>query len=241
MACPNCGSLEYRLITPNYVECTGFDKRRLARCGHRYQTGGPSVNSEAICACGNFAIGKCMDPDCGRWVCGDSECSVKYEGKRLCTEHALKWRKADDAIRESVNREHVRRTELSTEQFLKLAKEAGNPGMTLFYEDVRHGDVPRSLRKRDGQFSTPLHHGWKIQRWDTYGTPGSPYLDLILLSSGEYRACRNVNSIRPVLLPSKVQWPTYGDARESGVLKGPGGLGLNLKQKAIELGLDGHL
>ena len=178
MACPNCGSLEYRLITPNYVECTGFDKRRLARCGHRYQTGGPSVNSEAICACGNFAIGKCMDPDCGRWVCGDSECSVKYEGKRLCTEHALKWRKADDAIRESVNREHVRRTELSTEQFLKLAKEAGNPGMTLFYEDVRHGDVPRVSERGTVSFQRPYTTVGRSRGGTPMGPPGSPYLDL---------------------------------------------------------------
>jgi hypothetical protein len=50
-------------------------------CRHRYhEQQGDGMVDLAVCSCGTFAIGRCLD--CDRPVCGD--CSSVYGGRRLC-------------------------------------------------------------------------------------------------------------------------------------------------------------
>lgn len=98
MACPQCGGSDRHLIAPGYWERDSLITVRSVRpavgsvsdviphvetqrCGHRYHEGMGSTSDAPVCACGTFAVGRCMR--CGNGVCGDHS-SLGTDQKRYC-------------------------------------------------------------------------------------------------------------------------------------------------------------
>jgi hypothetical protein len=100
MACPHCGGMDRRAISPGFWECTsmlygevptglhpsgkfGPVYQTIAHpCGRRYQEGAPGGTGTLCQTCTVFAIGICAD--CGNPQCGN--CGRHYQGAFLCAQ-----------------------------------------------------------------------------------------------------------------------------------------------------------
>lgn len=98
MACPHCGGMERRAISPGFWECTSLLYGEVPTglppsgqfgpvfqtvahpCGRRYQEGAPGGSGMLCQTCTVFAIGICAD--CGIPQCGN--CGGHYRGAFLC-------------------------------------------------------------------------------------------------------------------------------------------------------------
>ena len=175
MACPSCGGTERTAIAPGYFECTtpGIttwvdmvpDGRGGARpleqsstqpCGERYQEGVPPMAHGDTCECGTFAIGNCQE--CGTPVCGDH--SGLFGGRRLCARDNERLRAA--------RAEEIRRQQIDVPTFLKLAAEAGNPGLrtwTLVKVTVHAPNKRRGLLGKRTVYQEPTRSERKLHAW----------------------------------------------------------------------------
>ena len=100
MACPQCGGMDRRAISPGFWECTSLVYGQMptglhpsgvfgpafqtvaSPCGRRYQEGATGGNGTLCQTCTVFAIGICAD--CGIPQCGN--CGLYFRGAFLCAQ-----------------------------------------------------------------------------------------------------------------------------------------------------------
>jgi thioredoxin len=124
VTCPSCGGAERRPIGLNFFECTSqvafvvrswaprpgympgpgvpmepVDQTEYKVCGHHY-TEGAASSVTPTCACGMFAIGRCVE--CGEPLCGKNACHALIGGRMHCREHARAAREAKAESRRAV-------------------------------------------------------------------------------------------------------------------------------------------
>jgi len=161
--CPRCGGGDALEVAPGFRECVSIiveehavlmpdpaDLRLMRpmpqrvdrRCGHRYQVGG-SASGGQLCACGTFAIGRCID--CETFVCGDH--SALQDGGRRCADHHAVARAVAREAAEAAKRQEEALPSRTVVAFLKAMTDAGDPGTIELWAE-RHSPYSRVEERR---------------------------------------------------------------------------------------------
>lgn len=178
MACPHCGGMERRAISPGFWECTsmlygevptglhpsgrfGPAFQTVAHpCGRRYQDGAPGGTGTLCQTCTVFAIGICAD--CGIPQCGN--CGRHYRGAFLCAQCLQARVAAEQAAAEQAAAGAARQKAAAEASAAQLADDR----VAWLRAAARTLDAQVRRTHRDGWAVEPATEQWVSTRSGTY-------------------------------------------------------------------------
>ncbi len=230
MACPQCRGTSRQELAPGYFHCTSAIDTRLPGpaqygqpgppvvvntriCGNTYQEAAPGLNQPAVCGCGTFAIGLCLD--CDRPVCGS--CSAMVDNSRVCqaclpaaqqrASAAAQVRQAEQRRRDEGEWLTTRERQVAIQRSLEEAHRAAESHARRLVQRLVAAGCPEAIRvpraPMDRTFFAKYWRAWPLRELrssEPYDANGPP------LPRSERQVITERGDITPESLKNEQPW-----------------------------------